>query len=593
MTTNRFPDIPIVSEETLPPEPDWSDPRTPAIVCYELVTQGRETGMFFCQFNTPGSFKRYFTTGANGLDVSTDARGNARAMIVLMAEPDQVYEGMRWVHASWKHVVPTSVLRDAFSLRFANRLNELRYSRVLGQAEDAGFFKFKGLYSCDPSAYKNKKNQGVYVAESVRDFLRANADTLTWATTAKEFAELIDNTTSDTRLRTALVRAWNNHPDGRYTVELADCGHADLAEDVITATRPRNTTFCGHCANEDLRQPVDDEYNWYHTDHLYCHFDGGWYTYEEEEEDDDDTREDDDSDLESWGRNTTHALEHDRSFVSSHKSDFIMGCELEVECNDWSAFSAAKSSTLDYFNKHLQYVMLKRDGSLSERGFEIVTAARRLPEHIKMFGAWEPPGSLTSWNAGNCGLHVHVDSGAFTALSLGRFLQLYNDANNAAFIRGIAGRHPLKDSGARSYAAALDQDISTSPVKALKGGHTSRYRMVNLTNLTSTEAGRLHVENHLRDSKGSYSTVEVRIFRGTLRKSRLLAQIEFVHATVVFCRTASNTQLNEAGFLAWLRGYAGAYPYLARWFKLITVRPRPETARSAAPAPVVELAIEV
>jgi hypothetical protein len=224
--------------------------------------------------------------------------------------------------------------------------------------------------------------------------------------------------------------------------------------------------------------------------------------------------------------------------------------------------------------------MFKRDGSLDDsRGFEIVTAARRLADHIEAFKKWQPYDGLRSWDAGCCGMHVHIDSRAFTALTLGKLLQFYNDPANERFIRSIAGRHPDTDSQAKTYAARLDCE-RPNPARIKKGAGSSRYKIVNLTNLTASEQKRLGVDV-CRDSKGSYSTVEIRVFRGSLKKERLLAQIEFAHASVVFCRVAGMHELNGPSFITWLGSVAGQYKNLARWFGVYVPRP---TKQRPAPA---------
>ena len=125
------------------------------------------------------------------------------------------------------------------------------------------------------------------------------------------------------------------------------------------------------------------------------------------------------------------------------------------------------------------------------------------------------------------------------------------------------------------------------PVKAIKSSAdrdvgSSRYRMVNLCNLTRGETERLKVEGVNRDCKGDYSTVELRIFRASLKKERLLAQIEFTHAAVMFCRTASWHQLSGDAFKTWLEKRAD-YKNLSRWFGLRVpkVDKRPTAAKKA------------
>jgi hypothetical protein len=162
-------------------------------------------------------------------------------------------------------------------------------------------------------------------------------------------------------------------------------------------------------------------------------------------------------------------------------------------------------------------------------------------------------------------MHIHIDSHAFTQMTLGKFIMFINDRNNMEFIRKIAGRHPERDDQARTYAAAESQDVLINPSKAVKGKSYERYRMVNLQNLSVRESNRLGFGN--RFDEGRYDTVEVRIFRASLKKERLLAQIEFTHAAVMFCRVASWRELNQTTFLKWLKGSAaGLYPHLADWY---------------------------
>lgn len=364
----------------------------------------------------------------------------------------------------------------------------------------------------------------------------------------------------------------------------ADCGHVEFFDDTVT-TQDGNHTYCRGCADEEfvyVEACRQHEVGWYHHDDVYYWESDGEYHLEPEPEPEDECDDDDDECgglLCSWSESTSR-LDHDRSFVPSSYGDFTIGIELEVETADYDRYDAVWDCH-HYFNCDGRYAMFKRDGSLDgARGFEIVTAARRLGDHLEMFKDWTPYEGLRSWSAGCCGMHVHIDSRAFTALSLGKFLQFFNDPANARFIRSIAGRHPDMDGQAKSYAARVECD-NPNPARIKKGAGTSRYRMVNLTNLTASEKRRLAVATS-RESKGSYSTVELRIFRGTLKKERLLAQIEFAHAAAVFCRVAGIHQLNGPGFISWLGSVSGQYKHLARWFGVYVPRP---TKQRPAPAP--------
>jgi hypothetical protein len=74
----------------------------------------------------------------------------------------------------------------------------------------------------------------------------------------------------------------------------------------------------------------------------------------------------------------------------------------------------------------------------------------------------------------------------------------------------------------------------------------------------------------------------LRIYRASLKKERLLAQLEFTHAAVMFCRVASMRDLDGVSFLKWLKTTDNRYPHLADWYG---VRRRP-TAKNAEPTEV-------
>lgn len=384
-----------------------------------------------------------------------------------------------------------------------------------------------------------------------------------------------------------LVRLVRRVSEGALTV--TDCRHVVLDGDEVTTTSG-SYTYCPRCADRHFITTAEGDIE--HSDDVYYwDRDGCYHTYEEPEEvcDDDDDDDEDSPLLSSWGASTAY-LGHDKSFVPSPHGDFTMGIELEVETVGSRAGDLSRCD--DHFSAALKgtrrYAMFKRDGSLDEyKGFEIVTAARRLSDHMQAFGTWSPPRDLRAWDAdSSCGMHVHVDSRAFTALSLGRFVQLYNDPDNAVFIKAIAGRHPSYDKAAENYAAAVSVDndghSGVNPASATKKAGETRYEMVNLTNLTEGEADRLKLRAS-RDCKGDYSTVEVRVFKATTKRARLLAQIEFVHATVIYCRTAGNHELNGRAFLKWLATTAGQYKHLARWFDVFVpkaTKQRPTVARN-------------
>ena len=214
-----------------------------------------------------------------------------------------------------------------------------------------------------------------------------------------------------------------------------------------------------------------------------------------------------------------------------------MGFELEVESNG-----------VEYGGPEHVYSVLgdlayfKEDGSLSD-GFEIVTHPMTLAYAHSMRWEWTQ-GLLDlgyrSWDRSSCGLHVHVDRRAFNG-RLHQYSFTLLLMRNKALSYLIAGRQ------GSSYAS-FDRDARMEIPKHLKGQHNyaQRYSAVNVL---------------------PTSTLEVRMFRGSLKKERILAALEYVHSAVEYSRGAKSgvgaeEYLTAPAFIQWLRVRKDLYPNL-------------------------------
>jgi hypothetical protein len=343
-----------------------------------------------------------------------------------------------------------------------------------------------------------------------------------------------------------------------------DCGHYENEDNTHDV---RNDTWCDSCFDDDAVYCEDNGEYWPRDDAFYSEVRDAYYTYDRDSEGDDDDdddydREDRNQPIMSYSTNVLHVLDNPSGITSSHFGEFTMGIELEMTSGDHDTNESAESVRSRLGSS---YCIIKSDGSLPHNGFEVVTTPQGLAKHIEVFKAWEIDPAYRAWNTGKCGMHVHIDSRAFTQLTVGKFLMFINSSGNVDFIRKIAGRHPSVDDQARSYCAAEHQSILANPKTAVKGKSGERYRMVNMCNLGSREAKRLGLSMD-NSYNGKYNTVELRIFRASLKKERLLAQIEFTHASVMFCRVASWRDLNGTSFVKWLKTVAGQYPALVKWY---------------------------
>jgi hypothetical protein len=344
-----------------------------------------------------------------------------------------------------------------------------------------------------------------------------------------------------------------------------DCGHFEMPGHEHTVVDGGSSVFwCHHCWEHESVMVVDVGEHWPRDNAVYSEVHNAYYSYDiDAEEGGAETEYEEDSGraILDYSTNVTRVLNADPAIRSSPYGEFLMGVELEITTGGTNRSTAAKE-----IRKKLgvKYCVIKNDGSLPDDGIEIVTAPRGLAEHIAAFSKWEVDSRYRAWDSGSCGMHVHIHSRAFTEMTLGKFLMFINMDDNASFIRKLAGRHPLQDHQASRYCAQEGMEILENPKAAVKGKSRERYRMVNTQNLTKGEAERLGLDPY--SYGGKYDTIELRIFKASLKKARLLAQIEFAHAVVMFCRVASYRDLTGKSFLQWLQPNVASYPNLADWY---------------------------
>ena len=194
----------------------------------------------------------------------------------------------------------------------------------------------------------------------------------------------------------------------------------------------------------------------------------------------------------------------------------FFGVELEIDGAGEDNDNAAEILHIANAEQLLAYC--KHDGSLDE-GFEIVTHPMTLDFHLHNM-PWEQiveeakKLGYTSHQAGTCGLHVHVNRGAFgstessqdaaIARTLFFFEKFWDEL--LKFSRRTQGQ--LNQWAARYGYKDQPQEILDH---AKSGRHAGRYTAVNLTNA---------------------DTVEFRMFRGTLKYNTLIATLELLDCII-------------------------------------------------------------
>lgn len=219
-------------------------------------------------------------------------------------------------------------------------------------------------------------------------------------------------------------------------------------------------------------------------------------------------------------------------FKRSQKENLFFGIELEVE-------RAQSKSDLDIVASKIKKpeFYFKSDGSLSH-GFEIVSHPMSY-EYIKhnnklfseMFEILNNE-QYKSYESTTCGMHIHLNKNAFSTWHLYRFLDFFRQNRN--LILQVSQRF---EPFFRRWSDINDSEYSEKQIKnkaKVKNSEGSRYTAVNLTN-----------------SK----TVEIRIFRGTLKYPTFMKNIEFTHSIYEFTKIQNSDSISKEEYLKFTKNY--------------------------------------
>lgn len=215
----------------------------------------------------------------------------------------------------------------------------------------------------------------------------------------------------------------------------------------------------------------------------------------------------------------------------------VFGVELEMESIGGSALAILTALKGNRGNNYI----LKHDGSLTY-GAELVTMPFTLAQHLDGSGIpWEPVlkaarrVAKSAVDTMNCGLHVHINKKALSALTIGKMLVFLNDAGLKELGAHIAQRDNC------SYARRSSK-VMTDGTRSSE----SRYDIMNVS--------------------VRHPTCEIRMFKGNLTPERVYKNLEFCHALVQYCRESSMRTLTEWGkFAEWMLANRGQYPHLMRF----------------------------
>jgi hypothetical protein len=286
------------------------------------------------------------------------------------------------------------------------------------------------------------------------------------------------------------------------------CGYCDSTthfHDSVTST-DGGATYCSSCADR----------HW-----SYCSECNEWY---------EDSSNDECSDAYRYGINDYSFKPTPIFHYTPEKpSKTFFGFELEVEAVH-ETISTGVDIVRNYVTDDLVY--LKGDGSLND-GFEIVTHPMTHDWAMEKF-PWEMIEKLRrsgyrSWDTDTCGLHVHASRTSFVDRShLWKWTYLINKNN----------RECIELAGRNSHYAQFYGVKPTSDIVLQKASPRERYVAINLN------------PKH---------TVEVRIFRGSLRIPRVKTALDFMQSTIEFANKLTIKEASAGNTWGMFKDYVGEH----------------------------------
>jgi len=221
-------------------------------------------------------------------------------------------------------------------------------------------------------------------------------------------------------------------------------------------------------------------------------------------------------------------------FFGTSVKERYFGVELEIDNGDNNEITAE--------NMEHEAIYFKEDGSLNN-GFEIVTHPCTLEYHMKELN-WERLAEIaidngyTSHDAGTCGLHVHISREAF-----GKYRDVQDD--NIEKLLMLIEKHWDKF---RIFARRTEGQLQEWARSYLQ--EQNEYRRPNREHFCTKElleqakeSGRYYAVN-LRNRK----TVELRLFRGTLKVNTIKATIQMCNMLVELTLHNSLEKLMKASW---------------------------------------------
>lgn len=308
-----------------------------------------------------------------------------------------------------------------------------------------------------------------------------------------------------------------------------DCGEADFSSDMNYDNVYTNEYYCNNCFSdafwfcEDCSTHLQDEdmYRSQYDDEARCRSCHNEHNASR-------------SIIRNYNYKPSPIFYHAEGLEKHHQGNketrLFFGFELEVERGedcDWSCTDVAQNIRIFLEERALGNLLyFKWDGSLSD-GFEIIS-------HPMSFAFFKQNKTLfedllkllrnhnmTSYDAGSCGLHIHISRQAFTHSHFLKFQNFWNTKENTTLLISLSQR---QKSQMDNYCRLRDGARSKENL----------IKMAKLKGYADFDGRRMSALNCQNDK-----TIEVRIFRGTLNRVSFFKCFESVFAIFDFTKKMS------------------------------------------------------
>lgn len=232
--------------------------------------------------------------------------------------------------------------------------------------------------------------------------------------------------------------------------------------------------------------------------------------------------------------------------TSVFPGQLYIGMELEVEIKKKYQGTMTRNQLAAEFQKMVGNVIyIKHDGSIGgeaahgQFGFEIITHPGTYEWFMEEF-PYKRITALTryarSYGTGTCGTHFHLSKAAFSPLHLYKFAQFHY--RNREFVNFIAERYSNRYAGFRDEEG---QVLSRAAKEKRNIMIQNKYLAVNLA---------------------PEYTVELRYFRGNMKRERIRKNLQFLYAVFVFSKTYGIKDMTFEKFIEYVADNRKAYPEL-------------------------------